>query len=358
MGSVKKQTAEKIYEQELEIATAAIDLHYSLHPELEESYGKEGREKCRREVQVHLLNLAESILASSQTLFRNHVAWALETLVSHNIPARNLAVSLNCIKQILAQRLPIENYVVAAKYMNRALQQLEEKTVSQASYLRDDAPLSKLAASYMGLLLEGNQAGASRLILDKAAGGTSVRDIYLHIFQPVLYEIGRLWQHGKLTIAQEHYCTATTQLIMSQLHTHFFSTRKNGFKLLATCISDELHEIGVRMVADFFEVEGWETYYLGANTPVDSILDTLHAQKPHLLLVSATMACHVHHIIALITAIRADQALNDVKIMVGGNPFNAAPELWEETGADAYAKDAMSALETAIAMQTPYAKSA
>jgi len=358
MGSVKKQTAEKIYEQELEIATAAIDLHYSLHPELEDCYGKGGREKCREEAQVHLRNLAESILASSQTLFKNHVAWSLETLVSHNIPARNLAICLNCIKQILAQRLPIENYVIAAKYMNSALLQLEGQAVSQASYLQGDTSFSKLAAGYLERLLKGEQAAASQLILDKVNSGIGVKDIYMHVLQPVQYEIGRRWQQGKLTIAQEHYCTATTQLIMSQLHAHIFSTEKNGYKLLATCIAEELHEVGVRMVADFFEMEGWETYYLGANTPINSILDTLHTQQPHLLLVSATMACHVHIVTELITAIRADQRLKDLKIMVGGNPFNTDPELWKETGADTFAKDAVSALETAMDMQTPYAKSA
>lgn len=358
MESVKKQTAEKIYEQELEIAIAAIDLHYSLHPELEAYYGKEGRERCRQEAQVHLINLAESILASSQNLFKNHVAWALETLVSHNIPARNLAVSLNCIKQILAQRLPIENYIIAAKFMNGALLQLEGQAVSQASYLQGDAPFSKLAGRYLEHLMEGNQAAASQLILDKVNSGTSIKDIYMYVFQPVQYEIGRLWQQDKLTIAQEHYCTATTQLIMSQLHAPIFSTGKNGFKLLATCITDESHEIGVRMVADFFELEGWETYYLGANTPISSILDTLYTQRPHLLLVSATMTCYVHLVTELIAAIRADQELKDLKIMVGGNPFNAAPELWKETGADAFAKDAMCALDIAIGMQTLYAKSA
>jgi len=356
MGSVKKQTAEKIYEQELEIATAAIDLHYSLHPELEEYYGKEGRETCRKEAQGHLLNLAESILASSQTLFKNHVAWALETLVSHHIPADNLAVSLNCIKQILAQRLPIENYIIAAKFMNDALLQLEGQAISQASYLQSDTPFSKLAIRYLGHLIDGDQAAASQLILDKVNSGISIRDIYLHVFQPVQYEIGLLWQQDKLTVAQEHYCTATTQLIMSQLHKHVFQTKKNGFKLLATCISEELHEIGMRMVADFFEMDGWETYYLGANTPVSSILDTLRSQRPHLLMLSATMACHVHTITELIAAIRADQELKNQKIMVGGNPFNAAPDLWKEVGADTYAKDAASALDTATAMQTAYTK--
>ena len=48
--------------------------------------------------------------------------------------------------------------------------------------------------------------------------------------------------------------------------------------MVATCIGGELHEIGIRMVADFFEMEGWDTYYLGANTPADAVVAELSAQ--------------------------------------------------------------------------------
>jgi hypothetical protein len=36
---------------------------------------------------------------------------------------------------------------------------------------------------------------------------------------------------------------------------------------VAACVSGELHEIGVRMLCDLLEMEGWNTIYLGANVP-------------------------------------------------------------------------------------------
>jgi methanogenic corrinoid protein MtbC1 len=101
------------------------------------------------------------------------------------------------------------------------------------------------------------------------------------------------------------------------------------------------------MVADFFEMEGWDTYYLGANTPSDSILKTIRDQKADLLLVSATMTYHVRAIADLITAVRRDSRIAHTKIMVGGYPFNAAPDLWSTVGADAHSLDARHALEVA-----------
>lgn len=75
------------------------------------------------------------------------------------------------------------------------------------------------------------------------AAGTPVKEIHLHVFQPAQYEVGRLWQMNRITVAQEHYCTAATQLIMSQLYPHIFASVKNGCTLGATCVGGDLHEV-------------------------------------------------------------------------------------------------------------------
>ena len=65
-----------------------------------------------------------------------------------------------------------------------------------------------------------------------------------------LREVGRLWQMNRLSVAQEHYVTAATQLIMSQLYPLVFRTARRDRRIVAACVGGELHELGVRMVAD------------------------------------------------------------------------------------------------------------
>jgi len=57
---------------------------------------------------------------------------------------------------------------------------------------------------------------------------------------------------NEVSVAQEHYCTAATQLIMSQLYPHIFAGEKTERTLIATCVAGDLHEIGIRMVSDLF----------------------------------------------------------------------------------------------------------
>ena len=117
------------------------------------------------------------------------------------------------------------------------------------------------------------------MILDAVQAGVRIQDIYLHVFQRSQYEIGRLWHLNKITIAHEHYCTAATQMIMSQLYPYIAPERKNGKRMVAASVSGELHELGIRMVADFFEMAGWDTTFLGANTPLPAIVKMLAEQK-------------------------------------------------------------------------------
>ena len=105
--------------------------------------------------------------------------------------------------------------------------------------------------------------------MDAIQHGTSVHDIYLHVFQRSQYEVGRLWQTNQISVGQEHLCTAATQLIMSQLYPLIFGTERKNRRIVAACVGGDLHEIGIRMVADFFEMDGWDTFYLGADVPTD-----------------------------------------------------------------------------------------
>ena len=148
-------------------------------------------------------------------------------------------------------------------------------------------------------------------------------------------------------MAQEHFCTAVTQLVMSQLYPRIFNHARQDRTMVATSIGGELHEIGIRMVADFFEMEGWDTYYLGANTPADAVVEELVSSSAQLLAVSVTLDAHLEQAGQLVQRVRSTAALGSMKLMIGGLPFRSDPELWRQFGADGSAADAEEAIALA-----------
>ena len=210
-----------------------------------------------------------------------------------------------------------------------------------------EGALGGLAANYLDALLNGRRIDASGLILSAVETGTSVESIYLDVLQPVQRELGRLWQINEVTVAQEHYCTAATQLLMGQLYRYFRPAPRNGKRVVVTCVGGELHEVGARMVADLLEMAGWDSYFLGANTPTGSVLSATAERQADILAVSVTIHYNVQAARVLVRELRRSPDASRLKVLVGGRPFLVAPNLWSSVGADASAADAQQAISTA-----------
>lgn len=339
----EQEVGQKINTERAALAEAVTARHYELQPELAARYGRAGREKCLEDARYHLSYLAEALRASSPALFADYVSWAKVMLSSRGIPATDLAKNLECMGQVLERDLPHEAGALVGKFIDAGLKRLPEFPTELPTFI-DDGPHRELAQNYLALLLRAERHAAARLVLDSVDAGVSPKDIYLHVFQPTQREVGRLWQMNKISVAHEHYCTASTQLIMSQLYPRIFRTERVGRTMVATSVAGELHELGVRMVADFFEMEGWDTYYLGANAPAASIVQAVIERKAELLGISASMTFHLRAVEQLITLARKTEGWGDTKIMVGGYPFHLEPNLWRQVGADLYADDAEQAI--------------
>lgn len=328
------------------LAEAVVERHYMQSPDLVLRYGPSGREKCLVDAEYHLSYLSEALAAASPSLFADYVAWARTMLASRGVPVEDLRRNLEVMRAVLAEELPEEHAALAAEYVTAGLERFPEASGS-VSFVDVSTPIGALAKAYLEALLLGDRRRASRMILDAVDEGIPVAEIYLGVFQPVQHEIGRLWQTNDLTVAQEHFCTAATQLVMSQLYPYIFSGERKGRTLVATSVSGDLHEIGVRMISDFLEMAGWDTYYVGANAPSGAVVETLAERNADVLAISATMTGHLRKVGELIASVRATEATAHVKILVGGYPFNVDRDLWRRLGADGFARDARDAVAAA-----------
>ena len=335
--------------QRTDLAKIIAYEYFQQYPDMEQKYGVKGRAACTKDTEYHLTYLSEAIAAQHPSFFANYIAWAKVLLSGMGIPSEDLAKNLQLMQIQLEKylKIPQADLDIVHKYIDHGLQQLPSLPTQIPSFIQESHPHAELAQQYLDYLLRGERQIASRLILDAVENkGINVKEIYLNVFQHAQYEIGRLWQMNKISVAQEHYCTAATQLIMSQLYAYIFSTEKQqGKAMVATCVGGDLHELGVRMVADFFEMDGWDTYYLGANTPTSSVMQELKLREANLLAISVTMTFHLRAAEALITAVRSSPLCKNIKIMVGGHPFNLEANLWKQVGADGYARNAQEALE-------------
>lgn len=321
------------------LAEELADFHIGLFQYIDSASAPKFRPHAVFDGKKHFEFLQEAFIVNSPELFVHYIAWVHSVFSSINIPKISLIRFLVSMRYII-QTKGGETWQAGIPYIDLAIKNL---TAKDDSYLQaGEVKLIPDASAYLQFLLQGNRKEAQSLVFELLNKGMPVKDIYLLIFQASQYEVGRLWERNLITVAQEHFCTATTQLIMSQLYPFIVSDKPVGKNVVATCIGDELHELGIRIVSDFLEMEGWQTYYLGANAPASAILSAIDQNKAQVLALSVTLSPHLKQARGLIEKIKAGTKW-PVKIIVGGYPFLQDKELWKKIGADAWAESAQSA---------------
>lgn len=350
MSTIYQQAAQAIRQHQNQLAETIVARQYESQGAIWKPFGDPGRAKSVRDAGYHLTYLAEALTAADPALFSEYLAWVKVLFAGLKFSEHVLPTTLELTRQALDEKLEPHLKLAVFEYLDTALTAYQRAPSTLMSFIETDNPMTDLARHYIDALLRGDRQSASAMILESAQQGIPIKDIYLYVFQRSQREIGRLWQTNQISVAQEHYCTAATQMIMSQLYPYIFASERKGRRMVVTCVGGELHEIGARMVADFFEMEGWDTYFLGANTPIEGVLRAIAERNAEVLAVSATMTFHIDKVSSLISEVRRAGMDENTKILVGGYPFNIAPNLWQSVGADAYARDAQQALTVAEGM--------
>ena len=347
MPHAAEQIKNILTEKRNAIAEKVVEIQYGQHPGYWKQFGPEGKRISIRDAAYHLTFLTEAVVMEDQDIFTDYVQWVKQLFEGLGFSAEVMINTLKCTREVLKNFLSGNLYQIVSEYLDAGIRKMNEPAPAIHSYIDESAPLGSLAQSFNQELLKGNRNRASQMILNEVEEGTSIKDIYLHVFQKSQLEVGRLWLENRISVAREHFVSAATQMIMSQLYPYIFSTERRGHSFIGACVGGELHEIGIRMVCDFFEMEGWDTYYLGANTPAASLLQSAKANNAEILGLSATMPFHISILKDVISRIRQDEYGKKLKVLVGGNAINNKKQLLNTLGADGFAPDAQKAVELA-----------
>jgi methanogenic corrinoid protein MtbC1 len=296
------------------------------------------KEKALIDVEWTILFVAQSMMIDSKSLLENFYFWMVELFKKLNFKESDLSLLFTETEKVLAEEF--------GSTVNDFFGSLDLKG-SYAVELLEDNKLEKEMITYRDLVLDGRRNEAKKYIDSLIEVGTPIEDIYILVFQEALRCVGQLWLEGIVSVAVEHYFTAITQYIMSSMYENiFYSNVTKEKRLLACSIGSELHEVGIRMVADLFEINGWDTRYLGASVPINAIVEYAENYNPHAIALSVTMTNHIINLKEVIEQLRENKATKHIKIIVGGRVFNQVPDLYKKVGADLYAVDALEGIKS------------
>ncbi|MGC8552242.1 MAG: cobalamin B12-binding domain-containing protein [Phycisphaerae bacterium] len=355
------KTIHNIFKNNDSSVVAAIDLHRGgltdriiqrvsavVAPRLRVESGRSGPGELRDQIEPVIDHLTEAVRMADPSIFVECIKRLQVWGAAHGMPGAAIVQMLELLRDQLAVIVDAADAALLMDCLSAAQAIAAEQPVTSECHIQLDQPLGSLAREYLAALLDGRRQDAGQLVEHALQSGISVQEIYVYVFQQAQYELGRLWELNRISVAQEHYCTAATQFIMSRLYPRIFSGPRNGYCFVGAAVASDMHEIGIRMVADTLEMHGWVTHYLGGNVPISDLIDTLLQRRADVLGISATIVPHIRTVEKVIAAVRQADATKRIRVMVGGAPFNAAPELWKKIGADGWAKSAVEVPRVAL----------
>ena len=331
-GSVRL-IAGQLIQQDVEVlAREAVDRQLEAHPEMREYFSGDRYELCVEDSQRPLTALAQALLSEEPQLFESYVIWAMIVLSNLGFPDDYLIDSLTAMRETLFAGLGNGPARVAAEYIDAAAAVLLTASNEMPVMPEAAAPLAEAAIGYLDALLAGDRDTALGVVHGAVSDGAVLTDIYEHVFRSALQKVGRLWQSNRLSVAMANYTTGATSAIMSQLCSAESGPSGAG-RFLGACVEGDQHVLAIRMVCDVLQADGWDTVLLGANTHEQRLFDAIEEFRPHVVGLSATWLFRFDVARRVIMEIHDNYP--DVKVVVGGAPFDRVAGLADKVGADA-----------------------
>jgi DNA-binding transcriptional MerR regulator len=178
---------------------------------------------------------------------------------------------------------------------------------------------AQLVQLFLEQATQGNGPAATQLVLQADDLGMPLGRMFDEVLRPALHDVGRQWATGELSVAQEHEIAELSRDLIAELTLRHARIVPRQPRVIAACVADELHDLGLRMVCGFLRHRGVGVHYLGANVSPQFLVESVRLRRPELVLLSISREASLPALCDTVAALRAAPPESaPPKIVVGG----------------------------------------
>jgi DNA-binding transcriptional MerR regulator len=161
------------------------------------------------------------------------------------------------------------------------------------------------------------------------------------ILQKGAAEIGAMWCNGSISVQREHFASA---LALRRVHSLIAATAPptRNEDIIVACPPHEDHTFAPLLLVLMLRRRGLPVYYLGANVPVEQLLDTIIKIRPALTVFSAQQLATA----ATLRDVARTLGEHDKPVAYGGRIFNLRPRVQDRMPGHFLGADLAIAIET------------
>jgi methanogenic corrinoid protein MtbC1 len=181
-----------------------------------------------------------------------------------------------------------------------------------------------VADRFLAAALDGDTAGAARLIRRADDLGLPLGEIFEYLLRPALYETGHRWQSGRLPVGQEKEISELSRDLIAELSSKHAHPDPRGPVVVGACVEGEQHDLGLRMIIGLLQAHGWRAHFLGANVDPRFLSERVRARRPGMVLLSATRTTSLPAVATAIAAAHEGGKRGETPVVVVGGQLALA----------------------------------
>ena len=182
------------------------------------------------------------------------------------------------VARVLAMRAHLGGGLSAAEAARLALAEEVAETAA--------APIPITDAKELEAALDRFDETAAQRAIDRLLATLTLDVVLRDVLMPYLRELGERWEQGEATVAQEHFASNLVRGRLTALARSW--DRGTGPRALLACAEGELHDLPLLAFGLSLREQGWRINYLGADTPVASVVEAAQALAPAAVVISGT----------------------------------------------------------------------
>jgi len=150
-----------------------------------------------------------------------------------------------------------------------------------------DSPGLGEAADELARSLEGYDDVGAQAALDSLLAAFSLDIVVREVLVPYLHAVGERWQRDELSVGQEHFISNVIRGRLLALSRGW--DRGVGPRALLASAEGDQHDLPVLLFGVLLRTHGWRITFLGADTPVASLAETVRAVRPDVAVITGTV---------------------------------------------------------------------
>jgi methanogenic corrinoid protein MtbC1 len=194
--------------------------------------------------------------------------------------------------------------------------------------------------TYDAALSRGDTAAVTGLVAQMLASGSEPVSVLTDVVAAAQREVGKRWQRGEWSVAEEHAATAMAISATKVVAQHVRRLPVTRGIVIVACAEREWHALPAMIIDCALRADGWDTALLGASTSPMRLNQYLQDLGPEAVAVSSSVLGSLPTCRRFIEASTA----SGVPILVGGPAFGPDDVRARALGATAWARDAQGAI--------------